>query len=198
MNKMGPNLKEKFDLGTTPTLKDWYIDEDGSITGKINNSEYFEEGEEIRTAPIQARSDAGNVVTTVSGSSYRLVGPERVPPITGSVDFKGGSPFAFAPGFELGTLFGSASNEASSSTKTNFLQDVQSKLKDPLASFMRAGSNIATLTQWEQKPDGSIEGLVTGSDRFEDGTFVVTSPVNEIAESGQTVTTVRGSQYKLS
>jgi hypothetical protein len=56
-----------------PTLSNWKQEADGSITGNIRNSKMFREGQKITTSPIRKGAKAGTVVTTSSGSKYRLL-----------------------------------------------------------------------------------------------------------------------------
>jgi hypothetical protein len=57
----------------TPTISRWKQNRDKSITGFINGSPAFEEGEQITTSPIAGGTvKAGEVVVTGSGSRYFL------------------------------------------------------------------------------------------------------------------------------
>ena len=56
-----------------PTLSQWKMKGDGSITGRISGSPNFKQGELITTSEIvSGRIDGGNVVQTGSGSKYFL------------------------------------------------------------------------------------------------------------------------------
>jgi len=57
-----------------PVLTDWEINTNGSITGKIVNSESYKDGKKIETSAIsKGVIRKGNIVTTRSGSKYRLM-----------------------------------------------------------------------------------------------------------------------------
>ena len=55
-----------------PILSNWKQESDGSITGNISNSKMFSTGQKITTSPVKKGVRKGTVVTTRSGSKYRL------------------------------------------------------------------------------------------------------------------------------
>ena len=55
-----------------PVLSNWKQEADGSVTGSISNSKVFRNGQKITTSPVRRGAKAGTVVTTSSGSKYRL------------------------------------------------------------------------------------------------------------------------------
>ena len=55
-----------------PVLKNWSQEADGAITGNISNSKVFRVNQKITTSPVPKGAKAGSVVTTSSGSKYRL------------------------------------------------------------------------------------------------------------------------------
>jgi hypothetical protein len=55
-----------------PLLSLWSQNEDGTISGMIDNSNNFNAGVRIITSPVLDRARAGTIVTTVSGSRYQL------------------------------------------------------------------------------------------------------------------------------
>ena len=55
-----------------PVLSRFKQERDGSITGIVSNSKDFRAGTRITTSPIKGKAVAGTVVTTGSGSKYRL------------------------------------------------------------------------------------------------------------------------------
>jgi len=55
-----------------PVLTNWKQEADGSLTGSISNSKVFRVGQKITTSPVRKGAKAGSVVTTSSGSKYRL------------------------------------------------------------------------------------------------------------------------------
>jgi len=55
-----------------PVISKFKQNADGSITGIVSNSKNFRTGTEITTSPVPRGAKAGSVVTTSSGSKYRL------------------------------------------------------------------------------------------------------------------------------
>ncbi|KAL7519656.1 hypothetical protein ACHAWX_004416 [Stephanocyclus meneghinianus] len=55
-----------------PVVSKFTQNPDGSITGIVRNSKNFRNGTEITTSPVRRGAKAGEVVTTSSGSKYRL------------------------------------------------------------------------------------------------------------------------------
>ena len=55
-----------------PVLSRFKQERDGSITGIVSNSKDFRAGTRITTSSIKGNAVAGTVVTTGSGSKYRL------------------------------------------------------------------------------------------------------------------------------
>jgi hypothetical protein len=55
-----------------PIVSKFTQNSDGSITGIVRNSKSFKNGTEITTSPVKRGAKAGDVVTTSSGSKYRL------------------------------------------------------------------------------------------------------------------------------
>jgi hypothetical protein len=55
-----------------PVISKFKQGADGSITGIVSNSKNFRTGTEITTSPVPRGAKAGSVVTTSSGSKYRL------------------------------------------------------------------------------------------------------------------------------
>jgi hypothetical protein len=58
--------------GSIPTLVEWIQNEDGTLTGFVNNKEGFDDGTVITTSPVK-RAKEGMVVQTAGGSKYRLL-----------------------------------------------------------------------------------------------------------------------------
>jgi hypothetical protein len=57
----------------TPSLVEWTQNEDGSITGFVNNKLGFEDGTQITTSPVELGARSGTVVQTLGGSKYKLL-----------------------------------------------------------------------------------------------------------------------------
>jgi hypothetical protein len=62
-----------------PVISKWKQARDGSITGVINGSAAFNDGDPVTTSPIKGTAAGGTVVTTTSGSRYYLVGGSATP-----------------------------------------------------------------------------------------------------------------------
>jgi hypothetical protein len=63
---------KKPQTSNVPALSMWTQNADGSVVGFVSNSEDFRTGTKITTSPVSGSAKAGTVVTTVSGSRYRL------------------------------------------------------------------------------------------------------------------------------
>ncbi len=71
--KKTPAPKAKAAPKGVPTLNQWSMNRDGSVSGKISGSPSFREGEQVTTSMIvNGRLESGQVVTTGSGSRYFL------------------------------------------------------------------------------------------------------------------------------
>jgi len=57
---------------TIPVVSKFSQGADGSITGIVSNSKNFRAGTKITTSPVKRGAKSGDVVTTSSGSKYRL------------------------------------------------------------------------------------------------------------------------------
>jgi len=55
-----------------PVVSNFTQNADGSITGIVSNSKNFRTGTKITTSPVKNGAKAGDIVTTSSGSKYRL------------------------------------------------------------------------------------------------------------------------------
>jgi hypothetical protein len=56
-----------------PDLVEWTQNEDGTLTGFVNNKEGFEDGTQITTSPVTLGAKMGMIVQTKGGSKYRLL-----------------------------------------------------------------------------------------------------------------------------
>ena len=61
-----------------------------------------------------------------------------------------------------------------------------------------APAGIPTITKWRQNKDGSITGLISGSNAFRNGESVTTSVIKGNASDNTVVQTISGSKYYLS
>lgn len=55
-----------------PVVSNFKQNADGSISGSVSNSKNFRNGTKITTSPVKKGAKAGEIVTTSSGSKYRL------------------------------------------------------------------------------------------------------------------------------
>ena len=68
----------------------------------------------------------------------------------------------------------------------------------PAKPSVSAPRGVPTLTRWRRNGDGSITGLISGSNIFSDGDRVTTSPISRgKIEKSEVVTTGSGSRYFL-
>jgi hypothetical protein len=153
-----------------PQLAKWTKTPDGRITGYITESTgKFKMGTKITTSRIKGQViKAGVIVTTGSGSQYRL-----------------GLPLSLAP------VSTSSSESFRGSAKQSF------PFGNPFQGFFAGDENIPSLVEWIQNEDGTITGFVNNKEGFEDGTQITTSPVKLDAKTGMIVQTRGGSKYKL-
>merc|ERR1712238_244173 len=74
LTKVPPARKNKVaPKDNIPVLKKWKQASNGEITGEVSNSKNFRKGEVITTSPVRQKGKKGAVVTTGSGSKYRLM-----------------------------------------------------------------------------------------------------------------------------
>lgn len=55
-----------------PTISNFVQNADGTVTGKVSGSSKFRNGETITTSPVKRGAKSGEIITTASGSKYRL------------------------------------------------------------------------------------------------------------------------------
>lgn len=55
-----------------PTISNFVQNSDGTVTGKVSGSSKFRSGETITTSPVKRGAKSGEIITTASGSKYRL------------------------------------------------------------------------------------------------------------------------------
>lgn len=60
-----------------PSLVEWTQNEDGTITGFVNNKIGFEDGTQITTSPVNMGARSGMTVQTRGGSKYKLLKEKR-------------------------------------------------------------------------------------------------------------------------
>ena len=70
---MGSLFGRLFVEETVPSLVEWIQNEDGTITGFVNNKDGFEDGTQITTSPVKKGASKGMVIETKGGSKYKLL-----------------------------------------------------------------------------------------------------------------------------
>lgn len=193
----------------------------GGITGRIYGSPNFADGDFVETSPIVKGSYSnGSVVQTSSGSKYFLSPDPAVKQanilsaINNLASAKPGSTITLTQ--ERKEREAKAAMEAVDKAKprpTFSLFDLgfgavdkglpakeppQSASKVKPTPAKTAPRGVPTFTRWRKNGDGSITGIINGSNVFSDGDRVTTSPIarGEI-EKGEVVTTGSGSRYFL-
>ncbi len=66
-----------FNEEVVPSLVEWTQNEDGTITGFVNNKEGFEDGTQITTSPVPKGARKGMIIQTKGGSKYKLMRQKR-------------------------------------------------------------------------------------------------------------------------
>jgi hypothetical protein len=184
--KQEPKKLKEIDL---QALSMWTQNDDGSITGFISDSKEFRTGTKITTSPVRSTGKAGTVVTTVSGSRYRLglVANKGQEAIGGEKDSsRQPKPFSLFNGPQP-SKGGGSKPESKSGNLSGFFGGNQKVGEE----------DVAVISNWKQNADGSITGVVRNKEGLKDGTRITTSSVNEVAKSGNVVKTAYGSKYKL-
>lgn len=168
----------KNDRGTrvvakAPILKNWSKNTDGTITANIFNSPDFKNNEKVTTSRIVERKLAsGQLVTSISGSKYRLEGKELKRDPSSDAAQKRGT-------FKVG-------NQGRLAKGTFSVKN---------AKFGPRG--VPTLRKWKQNSDGSISGRIFGSKGFQENEFVTTSPIKGTPVANSVARTISGSRYYL-
>ncbi len=222
-----PQQRKNLDaLEGVPSIRGWKVRVDGGISGIIYGSPSAEDGDYIETSCICSGSiENGSVVETTSGSRYFL-SAERADTAHSIVNaFKGFAPgrqggtititkqgvdeqkkqrnrqnAQFAMGvlekslpratFSLLDLFGGGDKEE--------VKGRTSK-QPPLAPVDKAPpEGVPTLSDWSCNDDGTVTGVIFGSQNIDDGNLVTTSRIVEgERKQYEIVTTVSGSLYFL-
>ena len=72
-NPVGSIFGGWFNEEAVPSLVEWIQNEDGTITGFVNNKEGFEDGTQITTSPVPKGARKGMIIQTKGGSKYKLM-----------------------------------------------------------------------------------------------------------------------------
>lgn len=176
----------------------------------VYGSPNADDGDYIETSAIATGTiESGNVVQTSSGSRYFLSPDKDEKEYNTMAAFKD-----LAAARRGGTITMSKPPRAKPSDEAmNALQNAKPRTtfslfelfggapKKPTprpAAAKNAPAGIPTLSEWNENEDGSITGIVHGSQFIDDGDLVTTSPIAQgETKTFATVTTVSGSRYYL-
>ena len=157
---------------TEPTIRKWKQNPDGSITGIISGgSPDYVNGNSITTSTIREKNlSAGQVITTITGSKYKLEGK--------------GTPLdePFKEIFSIRNRF---------APKENVVTPKKGSM------FFASPKNVPIMRKWKQNANGSISGIISGSDEYKEDEFVTTSPMKGTPTANKVATTKNGSKYFL-
>jgi len=176
-----------------PTISNWKINRDGSVSGFIFGSPNFDEGESVTTSPLLDDALEGVVAQTGSGSRYFLdPKPSKVDSRKNSFDKKKKVAVSKVASADRGmtiSLFGLGKDDQKQPSRVQPSPKVLSK---------KAPKGVPSIVDWRKNPDDSVSGIITGSLSFDEGERVTTSPILKgLIEPGETVQTGSGSRYFL-
>ncbi|VEU38830.1 unnamed protein product, partial [Pseudo-nitzschia multistriata] len=167
-----------------PSIDQWKLSEkDGTLTGIVTGHPVLQDGDKITTSPLSnpdfAAKGKGTVVTTLSGTKYKLETPKKVN--------KG--PFS---------LFGGG-NKNKKKAEPPMLPSVPEGPIKTTKENIRKNGGIPTIDKWRIDPEsGRLTGIVTGHPVLPDGDHISASPpVESFFKKGYVITTETGSRYRL-
>ena len=73
ISPMGDLFGRLFTGEDVPSLVEWTQNEDGTLTGFVNNKDGFDDGTQITTSPVKKGARPGMLVETGGGSKYKLM-----------------------------------------------------------------------------------------------------------------------------
>jgi hypothetical protein len=73
ISPMGDLFGRFFTGEDVPSLVEWTQNEDGTLTGFVNNKDGFDDGAQITTSPVKKGASSGMLVETKGGSKYKLL-----------------------------------------------------------------------------------------------------------------------------
>jgi len=179
-NPLGTNSRigriSRTQLYNIPEIEKWRILDGanaGCVQGFVKKHPTIPDGDIITTSPLKAPNAVGRsmIVTTSSGSKYKLLEPLEVGKKAGTVTLNRGGGF-FGGG-------GTASRQSS--------------------SINVEGTNIPVLDDWKLLDNDSVQGFVFNHPTIPDGRMISTSTLKNPrgAKEKVTINTVSGSTYKL-
>ena len=185
----------KANIEDCPSLSMWVQNSDGSITGYISNSPDYLTGTRVTTSSLKARASENSVVTTQSGSNYRL-GTEL------KEEAKPSSPSAAKLPLKRREQFpnhtGSSELGTSRDKGISLFADRSDSSVTDLGKKTKVNTEVPVLMNWHENTDGSITGTVEGRDGQQNNEVNVTiSPGSKEAKAGSIIRSVDGQEYLL-
>ena len=182
---------------------------EGGVAGIVHGSPTANDGDYIKTSPIDSgKCEQGSVVTTQSGSHYFLGSTEAEGATEPPEELEGLTDVRPRATITLPKLRkkkepthlqqGTESPPAQKPRPTFSLFDVFGMVSRRRRNKHVHPNAVPTLTRWSTNSDGTITGIVSGSSQMKDGDIVTTSViVSGDAKQNEKVTTVTGSTYYL-
>jgi len=168
----GMSIFPNNNRGKVPRVNEWKVSpEDGTLTGIVKGHPILEDGDEITTSPLTnpdfAEDGEGAIVTTMSGTKYKLEKPK---------DSDISSRKKYSP---LMGLFRYVEKTDSQSSKKIGTEPII----DDWKVDARDGRILGTVTGHAMLPDGDL--------------ISVSPPIQKNIQEGSIITTENGSRYKL-
>jgi len=210
------NGKQQQEI-SCPEITNWEILSNGEVLGTVQNHPTYEDGDIITTSSIQQDSSSwieGSVVSTKSGSKYKLLKPKLKPQPSLNVEKNDDSKTnnSSSPGSFFEKFLQQESKRLQDSVST-LLPTINIKNQAPTSSATkemsyngksvsrRSSSNaiLPEISNWKVLPTGAIVGIVNNHPIIDDGDIITTSPLLEPnnCQEDMIVSTKTGSQYKL-
>jgi len=202
-----------------PQITNWEISSNGEVLGTVQNHPTYEDGDMLTTSSIKqdiASCTEGTIVSTKSGSKYKLLKPKNQPQSSITIEKNDATDDASSINPSPGSFF------------ENFLKQESKRLQDSVSTLLptinikneapkssatkemsyngkskssRSTSNaiLPEISNWKVLPTGAIVGIVNNHPIIDDGDIITTSPLLEPdnSQANMIVTTKTGSQYKL-
>mmetsp|Transcript_64669 Transcript_64669/g.185987 ORF Transcript_64669/g.185987 Transcript_64669/m.185987 type:complete len:565 (-) Transcript_64669:344-2038(-) len=184
-----------------PTIINWKVSDDGTISGLLYGYEGAEDGDYVETSTIvDGVIESGQVVTTQTGSQYFL-SPDESEKAANTIaaledlnQARRGSTITITKKLAAGRSRGQP--RSTFSLMNIFGNRGKEQSRNILGETGPAG--IPKLVEWSANDDGTITGVVSGSAKLNDGDMITTSPIVEGSpQQYATITTASGSAYFL-
>jgi hypothetical protein len=189
---------------------------EGCITGRVYSSSNSVDGDYIETSAVaDGRVENGYIVETISGSRYFLSAEKATDTAKDANIFAALNDLAVAKSGATITITKAMAEEERKERQMK-QEDILKKLEKskPRATFSLldifggffgaepaksdAPVSVPTLSRWKVNTDGTVTGVINGSEAIRDGNLVTTSPiVRGDLKKSSTVITQSGSMYFL-